>query len=241
MCSIILLIRPEHSWPLVLAANRDERVDRPWDPPGDYWPDLPLVVAGRDRAAGGSWLGMNAAGVVAGVLNRPGSLGPAPGKRSRGELPLHALRFGSAAQGAAAVAGLAAENYRTFNMFVGDRREVFWLACDRAITFCRLDPGLWMATAHDPNDRASPRIRRHLPRFRAALPPDPGGGDWAAWEAILGDRSGPRESALTLPSEAGFGTVSASFAALPRAGRPVWRFAPGPADRAGFAPVRLAR
>ncbi len=32
MCTVVLLRRPEHEWPLLVAANRDERVSRAWDP-----------------------------------------------------------------------------------------------------------------------------------------------------------------------------------------------------------------
>ena len=49
------------------------------------------VVAGLDELAGGTWMGLNDSGVVACILNRHGFLGPAPHKRSRGELVLEAL------------------------------------------------------------------------------------------------------------------------------------------------------
>ena len=91
MCTVVILRRPWHRWPLILAANRDEMKHRPWRSPARHWPDHPNVVAGLDELAGGSWLGLNDDGVVAAVLNRVGSLGPTPGKRSRGELILRAL------------------------------------------------------------------------------------------------------------------------------------------------------
>ena len=100
MCTVVVLRRPADSWPLILAANRDEMRDRPWHPPGRHWPDRPEVVAGRDALAGGSWLGLNDQGVVAGVLNRYGSLGPQDGMRSRGELVLEALDHADAARAA---------------------------------------------------------------------------------------------------------------------------------------------
>ena len=28
MCTVVLMIRPGHPWPLMLAGNRDERLDR---------------------------------------------------------------------------------------------------------------------------------------------------------------------------------------------------------------------
>src|SRR5450755_2195176 len=77
VCTVVLLIRPGHAWPLILAANRDERLDRLWDPPAAHWPDQPGVIAGRDRSGGGTWMGVNRHGVAAAVLNRPGSLRPA--------------------------------------------------------------------------------------------------------------------------------------------------------------------
>ena len=103
MCTVVILRRPGHAWPTILGANRDEKLHRAWDPPAAWWPDRPGVVGGRDREAGGTWMAANATGVVAAVLNRPGSLGPAPGKRSRGELPLLALERATAEVAAAVV------------------------------------------------------------------------------------------------------------------------------------------
>src|SRR5437764_973522 len=97
MCTLVILRRPDHDWPVVIGANRDEMIDRPALPPGRHWPDRPEVTAGKDLLAGGSWLGLNDWGVAAAVLNRHGSLGPAPGQRSRGELVLEALDHADAA------------------------------------------------------------------------------------------------------------------------------------------------
>jgi hypothetical protein len=228
VCTVILLRRPGHAWPLLLAANRDERLDRPWDPPGPHWPGL---VAGRDRLAGGTWMGLSGAGVVAAVLNRPGSLGPAAGKRSRGELPLLALAAGDAAAAARAVAALDGALWRPFHLVVADARAAFFLLGDGArIAATPLPEGLSFVTAHPPDDLSSPRTRRHRPRFAAAPAPDPGRGDWAAWERLLGD-SGLQEghaATLCVPPREGFGTVCQSLVALGAAGERVWRFAAVP-------------
>lgn len=127
MCTLVLLRRPGHHWPLLLAANRDEVLSRPWRPPGRHWPDRPEVVAGQDELAGGSWLGINDHGVVAAVLNRRGALGPVAGKRSRGELVLDALDFEDAASAAAALADLDPDAYRPFNLVVADPVNAYWL------------------------------------------------------------------------------------------------------------------
>ena len=234
MCTVVVLVRPTH---ILLAANRDERLDRPWDPPGAYWPDHPDTIAGRDRSAGGTWMGMNQHGLVATVLNRPGTLGPQTGKRSRGELPLMALDHPTAASAAAAIACQDAGAWRSFNMVLADRSGAIFI---RAVGRGRpeienLPHGVSMVTAHDPNDLHSPRTARHLPQFQAAEPADP--QDWEAWRAILADRRGAPEEQINVGPRGGFGTVCASFVSLPATGRPLWLFAPGPADRAGFQPV----
>ena len=127
MCSIVLLLRPGHNWPVLIGANRDEMQDRPWRAPGRHWPDRPEVVAGIDLLAGGSWLGINAQGVVAAVSNRMNTLGPAEGFRSRGELVLEALDHPDAAAAAAALADIAPNAYRPFNMVIADSADSWWL------------------------------------------------------------------------------------------------------------------
>jgi hypothetical protein len=244
MCTVILLHRPGHAWPVLIAANRDERLDRRADPPGAWWPEHPGLVGGRDRSAGGTWMALNPAGVVATVLNRPGSLGPAPGKRSRGVLPLLALeRAASAGAAADLVAGLDAAAWRPFNMVIADS-EGGWFAKglgEGRPILARLPEGVSMVTAHDPNDLGSPRTARHLPRFRAAPVPDPAAEDWLSWENLLADGGHERGLAETLcvPPLGGFGTVSASLLGLPETGRAVWRFAGGPPGKAAFRLVAL--
>lgn len=240
MCTVVILIRPGHEWPLILAANRDEMLDRPWDPPGRHWPDRPGVVAGRDRSAGGTWMAVNHHGIIATVLNRPGSLGPKPGKRSRGELPLLALEHPSAAAAAAAIGAMEAARYRRFNMVIADAAGAWFV---RGLGEGRpqsisLAAGLHMVTAHDPDSLESPRVARHLPRFAAAPAPEPPDG-WAGWQAILADRSGPPESQIDIVPRAGFGTVCSSLAALGARGAAVWLFSAGPPHAAAFAPVAL--
>ncbi len=148
MCTLVLLHRPDHDWPLLLAANRDELAGRPARPPGRHWPDRAEVRAGLDELAGGSWLGVNDSGVVAAVLNRTGTLGPADGKRSRGELVLEALDHREAAAAAEALVDLDPRAYRPFNLVIADRDGVFCLrhAGDGAIRVDRLPPGLTRAS-----------------------------------------------------------------------------------------------
>ncbi|MDR3537741.1 MAG: NRDE family protein [Acetobacteraceae bacterium] len=237
MCTVVVLIRPGHRWPVALAANRDERVDRAWDPPAAWWPEHPGVIGGRDRSAGGTWMALGPSGVVAAVLNRPGTLGPEAGKRSRGALPILAVSQPTAAAGAQAIAALDAGLWRGFNMVIADAAGALFVrgtGQGRPVVE-PLPAGLHMVTAHDPNDLQSPRIARHLPRFRAATPPEPGG--WHDWPALLGDRGGGAQSQLDIDPRGGFGTVCASLVALPADAPPIWLFAAGRPHAAPFRPV----
>ena len=236
-----------------MVANRDEMRTRPWLPPDRHWPDRPEVVAGRDSLAGGTWLGVNDHGVVATVLNREGTLGPAAGKRSRGELVLDALDFASARDAASALADLNGVAYRPFNLIVADAYEAFWLrnatqADGRTLIDVHPVPdGLSFLTAFDLNDPKSPRTKLYKPRFEQAPPPDPAIGDWAAWEALAasldtGGQDDPR-AAMRVETPTGFETVNSSLIALNApeefATPPgvVWRFAAGKPGEAEFLPI----
>ncbi len=239
MCTLILLRRMDHDWPLILAANRDEMLARAWRAPGRHWHDRPEVVAGFDEAAEGSWLGVNDHGVVAAILNRVGSLGRQFGKRSRGELVLEALDHADAVAAAAALSDLNPEAYRSFNLVIADNRDAYWLALRNGagrgvIDVQSLPLGLSMITAHDRNDRSSPRIRQFLPLFESAEAPRPEAGNWEEWKAILASRScQPADdpgSAMAIVTPHGFGTSSSSLIALPALGQeraPIWLFAEG--------------
>ncbi|WP_291296440.1 NRDE family protein [Elioraea sp.] len=245
MCTLVISRVPGAPWPTVIAANRDEMLDRPWDPPAAHWPTHPGSVGGRDRLAGGTWMAM-AGGMVAAVLNRPGSLGPAAGFRSRGELPLAALGHATAGAAAAALDGQDGSAWRPFNLVVADAASAWLLVGDGPgpIAATALPEGVAMITAVGHDEGETARARLHLPRFRAAPHPSPATAD--AWAALLSATdaepgAGPRGVLAVLPDR-GYGTVSASLVFLPAGdGAPLWLFAPGPAGRARLAPVALAR
>lgn len=244
MCTLVLLRRPGHDWPLLLAANRDELASRPARPPGRHWPDRPELRAGLDELAGGSWLGVNDWGVVAAVLNRVGTLGPTEGRRSRGELVLEALDHADAVAAATALTEIDPRAFRPFNLIVADARDAFYLrhADDGAVRVRRLEAGLTMITAGEPNDPACPRIRRYRPLFDSIAAPDPDRGDWSDWQLLLASRasaSGDPRDALCIVTEGDYGTVSTSLLALPAdpTVRPVFLHAEGRPDAAPFRPV----
>ncbi|MDP6953282.1 MAG: NRDE family protein [Alphaproteobacteria bacterium] len=247
MCTLVLLHRPDDDWPLIVAANRDEMEDRPWSPPGRHWPDRPDVVAGQDLEAGGSWLGVNDHGLLAGILNRPGALGPAPGMRTRGELVLEALDHAEAKAAAEALGDLDGRAWRPFNLVVADAGDAFWVRHDGSgeVAVAPLPQGLSMVTSHDPNDRRSTRVDAYLDRFADADTPRPDAADWTAWQRLMAD-TGPAAqpdplSAMCVITNRGFATVSSSLIALaPATGLRAtwhWRFAPGRPDQTSYEDI----
>lgn len=244
MCTVVILRRPGHDWPLIIGTNRDEMTGRLWRPPGRHWPDRQDVVAGLDELAGGSWLGVNETGVVAAIMNREGSLGPTDGKRSRGEVVLEALDHPDAAIAVRALKGLDGAAYRPFNLIVADNRDAFWLrsAGEGPLTVKAVAAGHSMITVREMNDMSHARIRTYLPRLKAAADPDPASGDWEDWESLMSATetakdAGPRGAMAIAPAD-GYGTVSGSLIALAAPGgasRPIWRFCPG---RPGTVPYQ---
>src|SRR5690606_34070835 len=88
MCTVILEVPDDPAGHTRLLAVRDEMPDRPWDPPGFWWPELPGVRGVRDRQAGGAWLAAKGASFSV-ILNRPESVADlqpegAPALGSRG-------------------------------------------------------------------------------------------------------------------------------------------------------------
>lgn len=256
MCTVVVLRRRDHGWPLILAGNRDEMIDRPWLPPGRHWPDRPEVVAGRDELAGGTWVGINDYGVIAAILNGHGALGPAEGYRSRGELPLEVLDHADAASAAEALGDVNPNAYRPFNLVIADNRDAYCLSVTAADWGARaelkpLPEGVSMITARGLNDQRSPRTRTYLPQFRRAGAPDPDAPDsngWSDWRALLASRiHGTAEGAggaMTIVTDRGFGTVCSSLIALPAvdnaSDQPIFLFAPGRPGDTGFEPIELA-
>jgi uncharacterized protein with NRDE domain len=141
----LLAFRAEYA--LWIAANRDERLDRPWQPPRLITTEPP-VLAGLDLVAGGSWLAVNLQGGFAvGVTNA--RLGAGPGARSRGRLVLELAGRGSLVEAVALLAELDLGSYGPANLMLADADRV-WLATnwprpeivepDGAVVSLRNDP-----------------------------------------------------------------------------------------------------
>jgi uncharacterized protein with NRDE domain len=247
MCLLIALFRAVPGAPLIVAANRDERYDRPAVAMTVLRDSAPRILGGRDELAGGTWLAVNESGVVAGLTNQPSTDGRDPSKRSRGELPLAFATYASAAQAVETVcAKLDPADYNPCWMLVGDRHGLFsiGLAGAGSPEVEQLRGGLHvLENAPLRADSAKAALVRQLvARARSEQPDDGVDSAVAALEQVLRihepavpeprtDDSGrvwPAEITAPCVHTAGYGTRSAMTVVVPLDGLPALRVADGP-------------
>ena len=165
MCTLAIYFQMTDDYPVVIAANRDEYLDRPAAKPTVLC-ERPYVVGGKDLRAGGTWLGVNEHGLVVGLLNRRTEAPPNPDARSRGLLALDALRYRTAREAADFAAGQRAPDYNPFKLLIASREATF-VAYNRIehIEIARLQPGFHLLTNLDVNDFECPRISASYAKF----------------------------------------------------------------------------
>ncbi len=247
MCLLIAAFKVSQEAPLLVAANRDEQLDRPTRPVAVLREREPRFLGGRDVLAGGTWLAVNEYGLVAGLTNQPAPNGRDPTKRSRGELPLACASHGTAA---AAVEALAADldpaRYNPCWMLVGDREALFSVAIGPGSVrpdIERLAPGLYVlenaplragsakasfvrglveqALAEQPDHGLAPTVAALasvLRDHRPAVPEPRASAAGRVWPPAL--------SAACVHAD-GFGTRSSAIITVPAAGPPEMLVADG--------------
>ena len=249
MCTLAIYFRMTDDYPIVIAANRDEYLDRPAAEPTVLC-ERPHIVGGKDLRAGGTWLGVNEYGVVCGLLNRRTEAEPNPNARSRGLLCLDALRRKTAREAADFAASQNARDYNPFNLLIASRDATF-VAYNRIehIEVVELKPGFHLLTNLDVNDFECPRISASYEKF-AALGKDVGFRRdpllrrvqlqqlLADHNTQLDPRSG-RPNSICMHLDA-YGTRSSSQIFVGRDNDAIEHyFAPGPPCRTGYEPAEV--
>ncbi|WP_298194609.1 NRDE family protein [Novosphingobium sp.] len=175
MCVAAAAFRAHPRWRLVMIGNRDEFHERPTAPLA-CWDSG--VIAGRDLQAGGTWLGVNAAGRAALVTNLRVEGYPQPHLASRGALVTDWL---------AGHAPAAPETMNPFNLFMADADAAWHLTNHPAVHRRRLAPGIH-GLSNGPHDAPWAKTRA----LEAAL---------AGWLAADQDDPAPLFSALSDESQ----------------------------------------
>ncbi len=246
MCLLAVVFRARPDASLVIAANRDERLERPAEPMQVLRPAGPRILGGRDALAGGTWLAVNEHGVCAGLTNRPHAAGHDPSRRSRGELPLMLAAHGRAEDAVRAFEeNVRGSQYNACWLLVGDRESLFYIVVgdDERPAVTRLSPGIHVLE-NRPLDAASAKVGMisrallavrewHGPTLmhelycvlRSHELPFPTLSDGAP------ENNGPRRPELgaACVHASGYGTRSATLIVVPRASDvPVVSYTDGP-------------
>jgi len=246
VCILAIYNRVSERWPLVVAANRDEFLERPSLGPARL-ERHPAITAGLDLRAGGTWLGAREDGypLAAALLNRrqAGADSPAPpGKYSRGALCLGALDCGNSGLLSTYLDGVEGGDYGPFFLLTADSSGANVL--DDGGHSQELAAGVTVITnlGVDPPDCV--RHAGALPRFRALLPlleSRPELEDIVeALAAVLSDHELPADAqdqgalAGVCVHAGDYGTRSASILARDERGRLYYFHADGPPCRTGF-------
>lgn len=161
MCTLIVLHSCFDDVPLVVAANRDEFHGRPAEGPALTRSGERHVVAPRDVEAGGTWLGMNDAGLFAAITNRPTGE-KNPGHRSRGLVVMDALAESTARAATASLMQLPASSYNPFNVVLADGRDAFVVIYEEKPAVTRLAHGAHVIGNADPDSADVPKVARLL-------------------------------------------------------------------------------
>lgn len=247
MCTLTIGYRVFQETPVVIAANRDERLDRPAEPPARRdWP-LP-AIAPLDLTAGGTWIGFNRAGVLVAITNRWIDTELAA-TRSRGLLVRDALEHETATAAARAIEReLDERSYDGFNLLIVDQSTALLFEWYGNLRISPLSPGIHvvMNTGYNdtftiPAERAASaeQQRASARRVRATLQVKP--GETAdEWLSRAGRVLGNHEYGVCIHQE-DYGTRSSSLIGL-RADEPGrYCFADGPPCQTPYdeIPVKL--
>lgn len=173
MCTLIVFRDVDPRFPLVIAANRDERPTRPTRDPADL---AGGIYAPIDLVRGGSWIGVNDRGLTASLTNR--FLAPRRhGRRSRGLLVTEALSASSTAEAVAAILLQPDGVYNGFQLFLDDGREAALVWSNGGGFFTeRLERGIWILTGDD--DQPGCSRRAEIVRDRMRSGPLLDDGEW---------------------------------------------------------------
>ncbi len=123
MCLIAFAWGASERFPFVIAANRDEFLERPTAPLSQWLsPGGATVLAGRDLKDGGTWMGFSPNGRFAMLTNVRDPQARQPEKPiSRGGLALAWLEGDQSA--AQWISHLEPQRYQGFNLIIGDWRS----------------------------------------------------------------------------------------------------------------------
>lgn len=239
MCTVIVAVEPTPGLALVLAANRDERLDRAASGPavrlmGDTRAGGALLCP-RDEVAGGTWWALAPSGLFVALTNRAGPSDPT--RVSRGKLVAEAALAGDVTGALAVARAHGPGHFNGYHLLASEVRD------GRARVGVIVDDGERIKAPPVPSGAVSVVAERswgaardaRTPRVHGALADleDRGDASPAAWVAALVEvlrmRGEGVEDAVDVRLDAlGYGSRSSSLLLVGDDGAVALAHAPGP-------------
>lgn len=227
MCTLLVATRIWQDAPLVVAANRDERLARPSQAPQLHSQAGVRFFAPRDLKSGGTWLGVNAHGMFVAITNR--FVGrPPSAPRSRGLLVLDALAEDSVAHAVRRIGAEDPKRHDPFHLVVADATGASLVWNDGARHRIEpLAPGIHVVTERSLGAAESARVEILRGRVRELFAPQC--PPTTAWLDVLREHAEPGlEGVCVHAPELDYGTRSSTFVSLGAPDGPQLLHADGP-------------
>ncbi len=146
MCLLLFGVKASKSFPIILAANRDEFYQRP-TAPMDFWPENPSILAGKDLECGGTWFGINTRGRFAALTNYRDLSAIKSGAPSRGDIIVDFLGFKGSIPDFLGGLKTKSSCYNGFNLLLGDVNTLYWFSNQNQI-ITPVPPGIHGLSNH---------------------------------------------------------------------------------------------
>ena len=189
MCTSIILFRKNHPWPLIIASNRDEDLNRKSLFPARHWKNtFPKIIGGFDIKAGGSWFAINDYGIIAIIHNRKLENDNDLVKKTRGQIILNLLKYDKIHKSLDKLEKLDQKFYNGFNIILANQSYCFWAkhtSVIKNIEIKEINEGLSILTDKDLNNIKNKKINFYLTKFSLAPIPDPDNNNWLSWELLM--------------------------------------------------------
>lgn len=141
MCLILFAYKAHPDYRLILAANRDEFLNRPTAPLGFHFPGEE-ILCGLDLQAGGTWLAVSGAGRIGGITNYRDPARNIIDAPSRGDLVLDYLRSGLSTKAFLAESTANRDIYNGYNLLLIDLQSC-WYSSNAGQGDKELMPGVY--------------------------------------------------------------------------------------------------
>jgi uncharacterized protein with NRDE domain len=166
MCLLLVSYKTHTKYKMIIAANRDEFYNRPASS-ADFWNDEPIILAGRDLQAGGTWLGITKNGRFAAITNYRDLKKMKANAPSRGELVKKFLTDSDSLPEFSKRLSSSSDLYNGYNLLFADKENLYYFS-NQTKKLLELSPGIYGLSNHL-LDTPWPKVEKSKKSFKNIL------------------------------------------------------------------------